>query len=261
MLRGGSLTFRTSSGAILRFGVRDLDVRSAGFMQPVTVSLDGSYNGTPVQLTVRTQSFHDLRSKPGPLDVAFTASTATIQLDFTGTMTDPLAFEGVFGALRINAADLVDALNILGADIPANQAGDAAAIPLALSGAFGRTGDRWELADATGRLQNDDFAGTLSLMEAGRGEPDEADIKMRFQRLDVDSLLTQWSRRSGGGGKSRSRTDAAAMELQFDEKRGMHFNVQVGAAVLAYRKLELSEFSVGGRLAADSGANRPLIPR
>jgi uncharacterized protein involved in outer membrane biogenesis len=239
-LHDGSVTYRTSSGVVLRNDLHDLTIRTAGEDQPVSLALDSAYNGTPVRLNAKTQSFSVFRNGSVPFGVEFSASTPTAKVDFKGTMTEPLDFDGVQGPMQIDARQLGDLLNMFGADVRVD-------FPLLLAGAFARTGDRWKLSDTKGKLANSVFEGALTLTEAGRGKPDDIGIAANFVRLDLNPILASGGNGKTGGGRNN---DYGALPLRVEAKRSTNFDAQIKVKVLEYRAMRIADFGAHGRLAS-----------
>jgi AsmA family protein len=233
-LHDGRVTYRTSSGALLRNDLHDLTIRAAGDDQPASLALEGAYNDTPVRLTAETQSFAVLRQGSVPFSAEFTAATPSATIDFKGTMGEPWDFDGVQGPMRIDARKLGDFLSIFGADVPAD-------FPATLAGAFTRSGDHWKLADATGNLATSAVETTLTLAEGGRGKPDDMGITARFDRLDLDPILA--GNKSGTG-------DYGTLSLQVDAQRGTNFDADIAAREIAYRAMRLADVATQTRLAS-----------
>lgn len=242
-LHDGSVTYRTSSGAVLRCDLHDLTIRSAGEDQPVSLALDGAYNGTPVRLSAETQSFSVLRNGSAPFGVDVSASTPTAKVDFKGTMMEPLDFDGVQGPMQIDARQLGDLLNMVGADVHAD-------FPLLLAGAFTRTGDHWQLSDAKGKLANNAFEGALTLTEAGRGKPDDIAIAANFVHLDLNPILASDAKEKTAKGRTAGGNDYGALSLRVETKRGTNFDAQIKAKEIEYRTMHLADFGAHGRLAS-----------
>lgn len=246
-LRRGELTYRTSSGAVLRIDLQDMTIRSAGDDTPVSIRVDGAYNGTPVRLSAETQSFSVLRNASMPFGLEASASTPTADIEFSGTMMHPLDFDGVQGSMRIDARDLGDLLNLLGAGIQAD-------LPILLTGAFSRTGVHWQLSDAKGELAKDAFEGSLTLDEGGRGEPDEVGIAASFARLDLTPILADDAMAKNRKGRAAPAPVHGALSLELEAKRGTNFDAQLVASAVAYRAMRLSDFRARGRLASDQAS-------
>ncbi len=237
-LRDGGVTYRTSSGALLRIDLHDLRIGAAGDDTPASLVVDGAYNDTPVRLTAETQSFAVLRNGSVPFGAKVSAVAPPAGIDFQGTMMAPLDFDGVQGAMQIDARDLGGLLNIFGAGVQAD-------FPASLAGTFTRSGDQWRLADAKGNLAGSTVAGTLTLAEGGRGKPDDVGIDAGFAELALDPLL-------GAGGKDKAGAkpadDYGAMSLQVDAQRGTNFDVHVAAKQLDYRGVRLTDVATQARL-------------
>src|SRR5258708_24130498 len=88
-LHDGRVTYRTSSGALLRNDLHDLTIRAAGDDQPASLVLEGAYNDTPVRLIAQTQSFAVLRQASVPFGAEFSAATPSATIDVKGTMSEP----------------------------------------------------------------------------------------------------------------------------------------------------------------------------
>jgi len=242
-LHDGIVTYRTSSGAILRTDLHDLAIRSAGEDQSVSLSLDGAYNGTPVRLSAQTESYSVLRNASAPFGVAFSAFAPTAKVDFKGSMMEPLDFDGVQGSMQIEAHPLGDLLNMVGAEVRAN-------FPLLLAGAFTRTGDHWQLSDAQGKLANNAFEGALRLTEAGRGKPDDVAIAANFVQLDLNPMFAGDGKEKTAKVRAAESNDYGALSLRVETKRGTNFDAQIKAKELEYLKMRLADFGMHGRLAS-----------
>ena len=248
-LHDGFVSYRTTNGNVLRGDLRDVSIRAAGDDQPVSVTLEGAYNGTPTRVTAETQSFQALRDESLPFGLAFSTATPTATVEFKGTMMNPLDFDGVRGPLRIDARVLGDFLNIFGADVGAD-------VPLRLAGALTRNGDHWQLTEATGTLASDAFEGGLTLAEGGRGEPDDIAIAATFAVLHLDPLLAGAAK--GKPGKGPSNADYGALSLDLEQKRGTNFDATLRAAQLEYRAMRFADVGAEARLASGEIAIRRL---
>ena len=242
-LHDGSVSYRTSSGAILRNVLYELTIRSAGEDQPVSLTLDGAYNGTPVRLDAKTQSFSVLRNGLLPFGVEFSASTPTANAGFKGTMMEPLDFDGVRGAMQIDARLLGDFLNIFGADVGAD-------FPLVLTGAFTRTDNHWQLTDAKGKLANDLFDGSLTLTEAGRGKSDNIGVAANFGQLDLNRILAADGMGKPAAGHDTQEDGFGAISLRIEPKRGTNFDAKIKARMLVFRSMHFANFGIQSRLAS-----------
>lgn len=232
-LREGDVGYRTSDGAVLRVVLHGATLRSAGDDQPITLALDGAYNDTPAQVSAELQSFAVLRNGSVPFGAAFSVSTASSTVDFKGTLTEPLDFDGVQGPLAIEGRDLGGLLKIISMEI-------AAAFPVSVSGVLQHTGDNWRLSDAEGKLGADAFTGAVALQEGARAKPDDVALALDFAQLDASQLLT------GGG------TVAAfgMLSLRLDGKHATNIDASIKATRLDYGAIRLADVALHGAIAA-----------
>lgn len=226
-LRDGVLVFRAKDRRDLRLNFYSVGVRSSGDDSPAHLTLDGAYNGASVQLKADTDSFAHLRDDAIPFATAFSIQTVPGTVSFKGTMTEPVDFEGVKGALQIDAQNLGDLLKIVGADA-------AVSVPLRLTGAFDKTGDRWAISSSNGQLASSDFGGEIALDEGKRGEADRIKTALRFGRLYLAPLL------AGGG-------TGGPVSLRPDDRPGAIFEARLAARQLIYGAVQLADVDLRGR--------------
>lgn len=181
VLDKGEVRYKTSSGAMLDVDLDSLTVRSDGDTQPVFLAADGAYNGTPINLVGETASFEVMRDATLPYGANLSLASGSAVVDFQGSMMEPLDFEGVRGRLTGRAGALSDLLRAFGSDFVLKER-------MELDGLFARTGDRWTLTEANGRLADSVLKGSVMLREHGRKEPDEISVDLSADALDIDRL-------------------------------------------------------------------------
>ncbi|MEK9968203.1 MAG: AsmA-like C-terminal region-containing protein [Ferrovibrio sp.] len=220
-LTGGEVRFRTSSGKWLRLPLDDLAIHAADDKSPVSIVLDGGYNDTDAQLTATTASFNAFRDASKPFDAAITIALPGVRLDFKGVLGLPLDFDTVQGRLALEARRLDDLIGIF--DTPTGIAA-----PLKMAGGFSRSGDAWQLDNIAGDIGDNAFAGRIALDEGGRGEADDLQFHLDFDKLDLPSVLPQTAKGKDGDDWRRLtlRPDTAA--------DAAHLDIQVSADTLLY---------------------------
>lgn len=222
----GQVTYRATSSD-LRIAFHDMAIRSPGDEQPVSLTLDGTYNGSATRLTATTDSFRVLRNAAAPFDADFTIATTAATIGFHGSMKEPLDFDGVKGKIDIDAKKLGEFLHLLGAELGAD-------FPFAVAGTFERSGAHWSIAEAQGRLAANPFGGTLSLAEAGRGAADTLSAGLDFATLDLAPLIG--SNEAGKPISLRLEGDPAAL-----------VDARIAARQLTYGKRHLADVTVALR--------------
>lgn len=228
VLRNGMLILRRLGGYDIRINFYTLAVHAAGDDQPAHLAVDGAYNGAQVQLKADTDSFAQMRDGTQPFGASFTISTAPGTLDFKGTLTKPLDFDGVHGTMDIDAQNLGDLLKMFGATEP---------VPFALhfAGPFDKTGGHWQITQGDGHMPAGTFKGNVALDEGDHGKPDAITADLAFDRLDATMLLA--SRGTGSG----------PVALQPDADPGAVFDAKLAAHELVYNKLRLADVKLHGR--------------
>ena len=236
-LHDGEVSYRTSSG-VLRIDMTDGTIRADGDDTPVSVSLDGAYNGIPSHLGGETDPFSALRKGGTPFGVSFSLSGASSTIDFKGTLTDPLDFDGADGTLAIEGGNLGKFLDVF-------DAGVTVPIPFSIDGTAHRDGNRWQLPAAEGRFGDDAFKGTLTLQEGPRAHPDDLALDLRFPELDLRQLLVD-----DGADAGKGLGSPATLSLRVGDQRGTNIDATLAAAQLHYGKLHFANASVEGALTA-----------
>jgi uncharacterized protein involved in outer membrane biogenesis len=236
-LRGGNIRFRTSSGQWLRIELDDLKIRADGADRPLSSTVDGAYNDQRGKLTAEGESFDALRDPSHPYGISFSIANPSTSIGFKGTLIDPLAFDGVEGALKMQVQRLGDLLKIFDAETNAD-------IPLQLAGALTRAGGHWKLSDASGKLAGNAFTGALTLEEAARGQTDNISLDLAFPQLDLDPILVGVAK--PGSAKS---ADWRMLPLQLEEKRGTNIAWRIAAKLLTYAKTRIADVALRGHIA------------
>lgn len=178
---GGAIQIHTSGGKLLQIGLDEATAAAAGPDQPVTLAAGGSYNGSPIRLEASLGSFDQLHATGTPFGVVAHLASGDTLLDFTGTMTRPLAADGVAGQLAIKAPSADRLLAISGF-------GGHAAMPLTLAAGVSRDNELWKLADAEGTLGAEPFQLAAQLREGKPHAPDAFTLDAGFTALDLSKL-------------------------------------------------------------------------
>ncbi len=232
-LHDGTLIYRNPGSRDLRLELHDLTIRSTGDDEMAALALDGAYNALPLRLVGETAAFSVMRDRATPFGSKFSISTAAGILGFTGTMIEPLDFDGIEGAMQIEAPKIGELLKIFGLDLRWD-------VPLHLAGAFAKQGAHWQLSDSDGSLAKNRFDGTLALTEAGRGRPDAVALDLGFAELDLKTVFAD-DQKSVGTAHGHD-----AVSLHIDESPGATIDVQIAAKRLAYGRIHAADFAIHG---------------
>lgn len=235
-LTNGLITFRTSSGQILRLALGRAAARAPAEGSPIILEADLAYNDVVARLDAIFESSIVLRDPSRPVGARFTITGKDAIIAFNGAMMEPLDFEGVRGSLNLEAQTLNDLLKQFGIDATAK-------IPFVVSGDLERDGADWSLSKASGQLGKDAFNGGLALDEAGRGEPDDIAADLHMKVLDIDAHMSQI------GDAQKTKQDVTALPLQMD-LTGVNVEAKLTSdqVTLAATRLPAAQFN--GRLAS-----------
>jgi uncharacterized protein involved in outer membrane biogenesis len=234
-LKDSLITYRTYKGNILRIDLNDVAIASTGDNAPVTLKADGAYNKNGLKLDATTQSFAAMRDADKPFGAKFTMATKAdkskaAKLDFDGTMMAPLDFDGVDGAMALDARNLGALLKVFGVELKAD-------FPLALESRLTHDGDDWKLSKAKGILAKDPFIGAMHVVEGSHGKPDNFDFDLAFDRLNLSALI---------GKRSKQVGDPMSASLNPVEKGGDNLSARIKAATLEYGDRHLTDVNFDG---------------
>lgn len=230
----GLVTYRTRSGQVLRIALDQLAISSPDELTPVRVIATGAYNGVAVELDATTDGFAAMRDATVPFAMRFTLNGQQTQITFDGTSMEPLDFEGVRGALTLDAQRLDEIVKAMGGEGKVD-------LPLSIVGVLARNGDLWSLSAAKGTLAEQEFAGNLALLEGTAGAPDDITLDLDFSTLDADALLAAF-----GGGHD---TKFAAISLRPSGLAAVNLTTDLHVADLTLAKRHLRDVSLEARVA------------
>jgi uncharacterized protein involved in outer membrane biogenesis len=246
-LHGGKISYRTSSGHVLKIDLDQVAITTGDDDQPVQLAAKGAYNGAALSLQAQLQSFIAFRDAARPFGVDVTLVRQSAVVRFNGTLIDPLNVDGAVGPLTVAATRLNDLLTAVGTSLSIDPA-------LEVTGQLTHDGDLWALTAVKGRLgdkQNGDnklgdnqLGGQVRLREGGRGQSDDIALDLRFKALDLDALLATGAP-STPSAKSQSWLD---QPFETPDKASPRVVAKLGADSLVYGGAKLTAIDLSGRL-------------
>ena len=237
-MKDSEIIIRTTSGNFLRTRIDQAQVTSEAANTPVRMNVRGSYNGLAATLTGDLDSFDALRRAPQPFPVRLHLNSGHTSMNFQGTMTDPLNFEGVAGELRLHAPT---------PDVFGALAGEAISLNLdiELTGKFEHANNDWKLSDISGKINHEAFKGAiLHLVEGDHGKPDHIRVDLAFTRLNLNRIIAGTP---SPGGAEKYADIALALDPKQDPVVDARFTVQE----LTYAKIRVTNSRFVGVLAAN----------
>ncbi len=233
LLKDGDLTFRTSSGHLLRVHVGQADLSAPNASAPIHLQAAGTYNDLPLTADMTLESFTALQLVPRPVTTEVTVTSRGSVLRFKGTMTDPINFDGLKGAIDFDA----------GTSAEASEALERPRIfdtKLVLKGFLEKHGDQWRVTELDGVLGNTSIAGAVGLDEGRRGKPDHFDIDVDLGVLDMKWLTDRMST------NTQVATPRKGIPLQVEENPGETYKVRLGVKQAVYGRYKLDDVAVDG---------------
>jgi len=230
----------TSSGKVLQIRVDRASLATVAVDQPVTLTASGSYDGFPVTLNAPLQSFDQLHRAGTPFGAEAHLTSGDSRVDFVGTLTRPLAADGVAGRLRVAAPSPDRLLAIAGV-------GGHAAMALTLEGDVARDNDLWRLTEAKGTLDGQPFHLTGDLREGPRHAPDAFTVEAGFGAVDLAKI----------GGQDK----AGETLLRIDDAPGTVFDGHITANRMTDGDLVADDVDIKAKLAPGAFGLAPLAMR
>lgn len=239
-LRNGAIAIHTSGGKLLQIRLDDATIATTGPDQPVMLAATGAYNGAPIRLDGPLGSFDQLHAAGTPFGAVVQMASDETQVDFNGTMTKPLAADGIAGQIAIRAPSPDRLLAIAGV-------GGHAAMPLSLIAGLSRDGDLWKLTDAKGTLDAEPFQLTAQLHEGVLHAPDAFTLDAGFAALDLAKL----------SGQDRP----GETPLRIDDAPGAILDAHIAAKRITDGDLRADEVDLKAKLAPGTFSLEPLTMR
>jgi uncharacterized protein involved in outer membrane biogenesis len=237
-LREGLVTYRTYSGHVLRIRLDDVTIGATGDNAFVDVEAKGAYNDADIRLKGQTQSFGAMRDATVPFGTTFSLRRQSAKLDFTGTMREPLDFEGVQGPIRITTDKLSDILSIFHMNLTADPAAT-------LTADLSRQGNLWNLMDGKGNIASSNFKGKLMVLEGNRGATDDISTDLSFDQLNLNKLL---SKDTGDDAEKKSSAKGwTELSLQTPAEDAPRVAAKIAAKQMTYGNIQIGDLFLDGK--------------
>ena len=237
-MKDSEIIIRTTSGHFLRTRIDQAHVVSESAHSPVRMNVSGSYNGLVATLTGDLDSFDALRRAPQPFPLRLNLNSGHTSMAFQGTMTDPLNFEGVAGALRLHAPTPDAFVSLAGKALNLH-------LDIELIGKFEHAGNDWKLSGITGKINHEAFRGAiLHLVEGDHGKPDHIRVDLAFTRLNLNRIIA-------GAPPPGAADKHADIALKLDPKQDPIIDARFTVQELSYAKMRATDGRFAGLLAAN----------
>lgn len=235
VLQDGDLTFRTSSGNLLRVHVAQANLAAANASAPIHLRAEGSYNDLKLTADTSLESFAALRRVPRPVATEAVVTAKGSVLRFKGTMTDPIGFDGIKGRIDLDAGSPEAFAEALGQPpLPGGK--------LVLRGMLEKQGDLWRATELDGAFGDTTVNGEIGMDEGKRGQPDHFDVNLDLGVLDLKRLT------DGMTGNTQAAAGPKGFPLRVEKKPGETFKVRIGLKRADYGRYRLDAVGLEGSL-------------
>ena len=160
VIEDGLLTYRDGqSGEAMEVALTRLTSSAKGPTQPISLDLEGTYNGAPIELSGSLGAPVALNQGPFPVDLTAEAGGATVTV--AGAIAEPLAGRGIDLKIAAKGESLAELGAVAGAVLPPLG-------PYDVSARVKTDGDPITLTELAGKIGGSDLAGQASLSLGGQ---------------------------------------------------------------------------------------------
>lgn len=222
-LTNSAVRMKTSGGAMIRIDAHDLKLGANDERSPLTLSIDGAYNGKAAKMTVVGDSYTALHDAATPYPIKITIAREPDTLEFEGTMTDPVNVDGAKGVLTLNAPDMGGILSMFGVNAQAT-------FPLYLATPLTRAGDRWAFEKLDGKIAKRNFEGALVLNEGSRTVADDIAGELNFKKINARRIIDGVSKLK----RPTQKSDIKYVPLQASKTPGITLDISLRSNEVYY---------------------------
>ncbi len=159
VIEDGLLTYRDGqTGEAMEIVLSRLTSSAKGPSQPISLNLEGTYNGSPIKLSGSLGAPLELNEGPFPVDLTAEAGGATVTV--AGVIAEPLAGRGIDLKISAKGESLADLGELAGAELPALG-------PYDVSARLRTDGDPVSLTELAAKIGGSDLAGQATLALGG----------------------------------------------------------------------------------------------
>ena len=159
IIEDGLLTYRDGqTGEVMEVVLSRLTSSARGPNQPISLNLEGSYNGAPIKLSGSLGAPAALNEGPFPVDLTAEAGGATVAV--AGVIAEPLAGKGIDLKISAKGKSLADLGGLAGAELPPLG-------PYDVSARLKTDGDPVSLTELAVKIGGSDLAGQATLALSG----------------------------------------------------------------------------------------------
>lgn len=202
VIEKAKLTFRNSTmKEPIEAEFAHLEALGGGMDDPVKLTMKGSYQKSPFDLTADLGTFRELREGGKPYPVKAKIDAGTTSVSYQGTITKPLDFQGFDGTLSLKGKNLDELHKLVGLPLPQSP-------PYQLTGKLGELDKTWRLQGFKGTLGSSDMQGDISVATAGKRP--HLTAKVTSNAVDMSDIEGFWAAKPDQPGSTKGEQAAAA---------------------------------------------------
>ena len=234
-VKDGQIVYKSKSYN-MQLDLHDVTLHAPDSDSRVGVAGSATYHGVPVELVADTDSFTAMRDTSKPFGINLILRGAGTEIDFKGSMLDPLGFDGVEGPITIDSTKLGTLMKVFTADIGIDP-------PFTIAGAFKHGRDHWEVKGSKGKIATSPFTGDLLFDEGPKGKPDNLTARLQFDNLALPPIL------GNAPSTSKPPADYTQVPLVLDQNRGTNIDLTLDAKQLVLGKTgRIGDFGLTAKL-------------
>lgn len=176
------LTYRDGqTGAKTQVGLKNLDIRSEGLDDPMTIGVSGDFNGQAFQVDGKFGSLNTLLKGGKPFQVSLKMTAPGVSLEAQGSIGKPLEARGLSLNLVVDGKDVGLLAKAAGVDLPKIP-------PFKLSATVTDPKGGYSFENLEAKMGGSDIKGRLSVTLGGVPRP-KIVAELNSSLIDVDALL------------------------------------------------------------------------
>ncbi len=255
IIEDGLLTYRDGqTGEVMEVVLSRLTSSAKGPSQPISLNLEGTYNGAPIKLSGSLGAPLELNEGPFPVDLTAEAGGAVVTV--AGVIAEPLTGRGIDLKISAKGESLADLGGLAGAELPPLG-------PYDVSARLKTDGDPISLTELAVKIGGSDLAGQATLALSGTRPAISGALSS--QLLDLADFAPPGEAAGETAGEPAAEAGPyvfAEDPLPLDGLKAVDVDLKLNVATLRLQeKLVLEDLDLTLRLAGGRLQLAPLVAR
>jgi uncharacterized protein involved in outer membrane biogenesis len=214
-----------------------LEGRGGTMDDPVKLTMKGTYQKSPFAVTADLGTFNQLRDGGEPYPVKAKIEAGETSASFQGTITKPVDFQGIDGAMTLKGKNLDELHRLLGLPLPQSP-------PYQLLGKLTEQNKMWSLKGFKGTLGSSDMQGDVSVDT--NGKKPHLTAKVTSNALNMEDIEGFWAAKpeqpgSTKGEKAGSKPPAPRAEDAKEDEEAQQKQAEAGGPVIPEEAIRLDK--------------------